>query len=287
MTTRDKILAALVSVIWGLGFVAIKFGLESFSPAQLGALRFILAALPVFILPRPAMAWPMLIAIGLSLFTVQFLLFFFAYAAGVPPGVVAVTIQMQVFFTVLLAAAFLRDRPSAQQAAGMLIAFGGLAAVGLTVGGDLSALGLGLVVGSALSWAIGNVLVKRAGEVEMLPLVSWLSLVPPIPALVVSSFDPHALPIFSAIATASWLSIGALIYLAVFATSIAYALWGYLLARYPTAAVAPFALLSPCTGFIASALAFGERFSAVRDAGMALILLGLAVVLLPARPRSG
>jgi drug/metabolite transporter (DMT)-like permease len=84
----------------------------------------------------------------------------------------------------------------------MLIAFGGFAAVGLTVGGDLSSLGLGLVVGSALSWAIGNVLVKCAGEVEMLPLVSWLSLAPPIPALV-SSFDPHALPIFSAIAAAS------------------------------------------------------------------------------------
>ena len=73
---------------------------------------------------------------------------------------------MQAFFTVLLAAAFLRDRPSAQQSAGMLIAFGGLAVVGLTVGGDLTVLGLGLVIGSALSWAIGNVLIKRAGEIH-------------------------------------------------------------------------------------------------------------------------
>ncbi len=119
----------------------------------------------------------------------------------------------------------------------------------------------------------------------MLPLVTWLSLVPPLPALVVSSFDTHALPILSALATASWSSIAALIYLAVFATSIAYALWGYLLARYPAAAVAPFALLSPCTGFAASALVFGERFSAVRYAGTALILFGLAVVVLPEKPR--
>jgi drug/metabolite transporter (DMT)-like permease len=49
--------------------------------------------------------------------------------------------------------------------------------------------------------------------------------------------------------------------------------------------VAPFALLAPCTGVVASALLFGERFGALRYAGMALILLGLATILLPARGR--
>jgi O-acetylserine/cysteine efflux transporter len=72
------------------------------------------------------------------------------------------------------------------------------------------------------------------------------------------------------------------IYLGVFATILAYAIWGYRLARYPTAAVAPFALLAPCTGVISSAFIFGEFFSATRNPGIALVLAGLAFILLPA-----
>lgn len=79
---------------------------------------------------------------------------------------------------------------------------------------------------------------------------------------------------------ASWVGIAGAVYLGAVAT-MAYAIWGGLLQRYPAGAVAPFALLSPCTGVLASALVFGELFSPVRYAGMALILAGLAVILLP------
>ena len=65
------------------------------------------------------------------------------------------------------------------------------------------------------------------------------------------------------------------------ATTFAYAIWGNLLTRYPAAVVAPFALIAPCVGVIASSLAFGEVFGPVRYAGMALILAGLAVIVLP------
>jgi drug/metabolite transporter (DMT)-like permease len=55
----------------------------------------------------------------------------------------------------------------------------------------------------------------------------------------------------------------------------------HLLQRYPAAVVAPFALLTPCTGVVASKLIFGEVFSPARYAGMALILCGLAIIVLP------
>ena len=79
-------LAAGVSVIWGLAFVFTKFGLESFSAAQLTVLRFAIAALPALFLPRPRIGWGLLVVTGLFLFTGQFLLLFFAYRAGMPPG---------------------------------------------------------------------------------------------------------------------------------------------------------------------------------------------------------
>jgi O-acetylserine/cysteine efflux transporter len=253
MTPRDIALAALTSVIWGLAFVFVKFGLENFSAPQLTALRFIIACLPVLILPRPPIPWAMLIVIGLTLFTGQFLLLFFAYAHGMPPGLASVTQQMQAFFTVLLAALFFRDIPTLRQSIGMAVAFCGLGLIGLTTGGDLTVLALGLAVAGAFSWAVGNVLVKRTGNVPMFPFMVWLSIVPPLPALLVSSFyDPNP-SLGSAILGASWLSIAAAIYLGAIATILAYSIWGSLLARYPTAMVAPFALLAPCTGVMASA----------------------------------
>jgi len=276
-------LAALTSVVWGLAFVASKLALESFSPAQLTAARFLLACLPVVVVPRPRLPWPSVVLIGLTLFTGQFVLLFLALAHGLPPGVASVTQQLQAFFTVLLAAVFLGDVPTPRQGAGMAVAFLGLALVALTVGADLSLVGLGLGLGGAFSWAIGNVLVKRAAGVSILPLVVWCSLVPPLPALLVSAvYDPPG-NLVDAVVTASWRSLGGLLYLAALATVVAYAVWGFLLQRYPTAVVAPFALLAPCAGVLASAAVFGEVPSATRLAGMALILLGLAVVVLPNR----
>jgi drug/metabolite transporter (DMT)-like permease len=51
--------------------------------------------------------------------------------------------------------------------------------------------------------------------------------------------------------------------------------------------VAPFALIAPCAGALSSALIFDEVFGPMRYAGMALILSGLAVIVLPSRTPHG
>ncbi|MGE3065143.1 MAG: EamA family transporter [Hyphomicrobiaceae bacterium] len=283
MTPRDMILAAVSSIVWGLAFVAMKFALDSFTPAQLTALRFLIAAIPALFLPRPRIGWPMLVLIGTTLFTGQFLLLFFAYAHGLPPGLASIAVQMHVFFTVVLAAVFLRDIPTLRQASGIAVAFAGLALIGTTMGGDLSPVALGLCVAGAFSWAIGNVLVKRLGQVDMLALICWLSLVPPLPALLVSCLTDTSCSLPAAVAHASPLGLLATVYLGVVATILGYGIWGMLLARYPTAVVAPFALLAPLVGVLASAVVFGERFAPARYAGMAFILAGLVLVVLPGR----
>jgi len=88
-------------------------------------------------------------------------------------------------------------------------------------------------------------------------------------------------PIWTALAHASWPSLLAVIYLGAITTNFGFAAWGHLLQRYKAGTVAPFALLAPCTGILASAWLFGEVFPPARYAGMALILAGLAVILLP------
>jgi O-acetylserine/cysteine efflux transporter len=167
------------------------------------------------------------------------------------------------------------------------VAFAGLAVIALTVGRDLTAVGLCLTAMSAISWGIGNVLVKRLPPVEMLNLMVWLSLVPPLPSLALSLAMDGPAGIARAVTGASWLAVAAALYLGLVATVLAYAIWGSLLRRYSAATVTPFALLAPFVAAYASSLVFGERFGALRLVGMGLVLLGLAVIVLPLEQLAG
>jgi O-acetylserine/cysteine efflux transporter len=283
MRLRDMALAALTTVIWGFAFVTYKFGLESFSATQLTAMRFLVACVPVFFIPRPKLPWAMIVLIGLVLFAGQFLLLMMAYARDMPAGLGSVTQQTQAVFTVALAAIFLGEIPTWREGAGMAVAFLGLALIGFTVGADLKPSALALAIAAATCWAVGNILVKRIRDVPVFSLMAWCSLVVPLPMLAVSwAVDPQpSLP--QAIAHASWISLGVALYLGLPSTLFAYGVWSFLLQRYPAPMVAPFALLSPATGIIASSLLLGETMSPLRAAGMGLILAGLAVIVWPVR----
>jgi O-acetylserine/cysteine efflux transporter len=283
MRVRDMGLAILTSVIWGFAFVTYRFALESFSPAQLTVLRFVFACLPVVFVPRPKLSWGMIALIGFVLLGGQFILLMTSYALGMPAGLGSALHQTQVVFTVALAAILMREVPTAREGLGIVVAFAGLVLIALTVGGDLKPAALAFTVAAATSWAIGNMLLKRTGDTPVFPLMVWASLVAPWPALAYSyAIDPQP-SLWLALTHASWLSLAVAFYLGVPATLVAYGAWSYLLQRYPAATVAPFALLSPATGILCSALVNGERFAPLRLAGVALILAGLAVIVWPAR----
>jgi O-acetylserine/cysteine efflux transporter len=284
MRVRDMALAVLVSLIWGFAYVTYQIGLESFSAAQLSAIRFLIACLPIVFVPRPKVPWWTLLVIGVVMFAGQFLLLMMAYALGMPAGLGSVTQQTQAVFTVLLAAMLLGEIPTWRQGAGMAIAFAGLALIGLTIGADLTPAALALAIAAALSWAIGNIVVKRTSDASVFGLMVWCSLIAIFPLLAFSwAFDPQP-SIVHAITHASRLSLGVALYLAVPSTLLGYGLWAYLLRRYPAPVVAPFGLLSPATGILSSALLLGETFGPLRIAGMALTLLGLAVIVMPTAP---
>jgi O-acetylserine/cysteine efflux transporter len=108
MTPAHLALVLLVVVIWGLTFVATRWALDDFSPSQLTALRFLIAAAPALVLARPRVPWRTLVPVGLTLFLGQFLLQFFGIALGMPPGLAAVVVQTQALGT---AVAFSRASP--------------------------------------------------------------------------------------------------------------------------------------------------------------------------------
>ena len=66
-------LAVLVAFVWGLSFVAIKIGVNTFPPLLFSALRFTLAAIPlVFFLAPPKVSWRLILSIGFALGVVKF-----------------------------------------------------------------------------------------------------------------------------------------------------------------------------------------------------------------------
>ncbi len=224
-----------------------------------------------------------LFAIAATLFAGQYAFLFTGMASGMPPGLASIVIQIQVFLTILIAVAVLGEKPSARQIAGALVALAGLALIAATVGGDVSPAGFVLTLLAAASWAVGNVLLRRAGKIDTLALISWLALLacPPLFALAFL-IDGHA-TVLHALTHPTWSGAGALAYIAVLSTIVAFGIWGHLLKLHPAATVAPFALLVPVVGMLSAALVAGERFGPLRLAGTLLVLVGLCVVVLPRR----
>jgi O-acetylserine/cysteine efflux transporter len=286
MKPVDIVLAVMVAVIWGLAFVASRIALDELSPSLLTALRFVVAAAPCLLVRRPKVSWRLLTAISLTLFLGQFLAQAYGIARGVPPGLASVIVQSQALFTVAFAAIAFGEKPSRRQIAGIGIAALGLLMICFTVGYDFSVGAFVVLMISPLSFAVGNLLLRRAREVPMFDLFAWLCLVPPLPLFALALIVDGPQPTWHALSHLSPTGLGCIVALGGVSTSIAYWLWGRLLRDYTAAQVVPFALLVPFVGAAASSVAFGERFGPLRFCGMITVVGGIAVMLLAKPPQA-
>jgi len=278
MSPRDLLLALIVVIAWGVNFVVIKVGLHGVPPMLLGALRFLLAAFPaIFFVKRPQLPWRWLLAYGVTISLGQFAFLFSAMYVGMPAGLASLVLQAQAFFTLIFAAFFLHERFRLPNVAGLLIAAAGLAVIGMQGGHAMTLAGFLLTLCAACSWALGNIVTKKVGKVDLVGLVVWGSLIPPLPFLALSYALEGPQRIAAALSGISAMSIFAIVYLAFIATLIGYGLWSRLLSRYPAGQVAPFSLLVPIVGLASASLFLDERLSGAQIAGAVLVMAGLAV----------
>lgn len=290
---RDYFAALCVVLVWGTNFVAMKLGLRELTPFQLGAGRYLFAFLPLAIFVRPprlAARWVLLY--GLCQGVGQFGLLFLALRAGMSASLAAVVLQMQVFFTALFGFALLGERVGASLKAAMAVAALGLACFGVDVlgrgGSAVTPAGFLLTVAAAAMWAASNIVVRRAREAtpgfEVLPFMVWTSLVPIVPFVLLSlAFDPPDTRwAWRAVSGTAWASLA---YLGWFATILGYAMWTGLLKRHPANRVAPFSLAVPPVGIAAGMLALGDLVTPWQWAGIALVVLSLALVMFGPRLR--
>jgi len=286
MKPADVGLAVVVAVIWGLAFVASRIALDEFSPPLMTALRFAIAAVPCLVVRKPDVSRPLLIAISGMLFLGQFLAQAYGLAHGVPVGLTAVIVQSQALFTIAFAVIAFREMPTAVQSAGIAIATVGLLMICGTVGFDFSVGAFAVLMISPVSFAIGNLLLRRARDVPMFDLFAWLCLVPPLPLLALALVTDGPGETWHSLAHMSWIGLVCMFFLGGISTSIAYWLWGRLLRDHTATQVVPFALLVPFVGAAASSLVFGETFGPLRLFGMVTVVCGIAVMLMSKRPQA-
>ncbi|MBD9372277.1 EamA family transporter [Rhizobium sp. ARZ01] len=280
----DIALLVLVAAVWGFNFVVIKIGIANFPPILFSALRFLFAALPlVFFLPRPAVSWRLILGIGLVLGVVKFSFLFIGMDVGLSAGLASLLLQSQAFFTVILAALIYRDRPRPVQVSGILVAFAGMAVIATTVDGGFTFAGLALVLAAGLAWACANLLMKKVGSVDMLSLMVWVSLVPPIPLAIISLATEGLDRDLAALQALSWQGLGAVAYIAYVATIFGFGVWGYMIRKHGVSTVAPFSLLVPVFGMSSSALVLGESFGPIRLASAVCVVCGLVLTALGPR----
>ena len=278
MSPRDLLLALVVIIVWGMNFVVIMIGLDGVPPMLLGALRFLLAAVPaVFFIKRPQVPLRWMLAYGLTISLGQFAFLFTAMKYGMPAGLASLVLQSQAFFTLFFAAMFLGERIRAANLLGLVIAACGLALIGAQSGLGMTLSGFVLTICAASMWALGNIVTRKVGKVNLVGLVVWGSLVPPLPFLVLSLWLEGPQVIETALRGIGWQTILVLAYLAFGATILGYGLWSRLLSRYPANQVAPFSLLVPVVGLTSASVLLGERLGTWQLGGALLVMIGLAV----------
>lgn len=283
MKPIDIALALAVAVIWGLGFVLTRFAINEMSATLMTTLRFGITALPCFLLPRPKLSWVLIVATS-WLIVAQFLAQTYGMAYGVPPGLTAVIVQSQALFTVAFAALLLKELPTRHQILGIAVAMCGLLLICFTVGYDFSVYAFALSMTAPVSFAFSNLLLRRAQNVPMLSLFSWISLLALVPLVPFLLFVDGPSVTWQSLAHLSVGAVACVLALALLGTTLGYWIWGRLLQNYSAAQVVPFALLIPFFGAGASSIVFHEQFGTVRLVGMIVVVLGIAVMLLSRKP---
>lgn len=201
MTPLHILLAIIVTLIWGINFTFIGWGLESFPPLMLSAMRFFFTAIPLVMFLKPPKFNRTLFIYAIGTFVMQYAFVFTAMHLGASAGLTALLLQLQIFITVLLAYFILGEAVNRMQLIGMVIGMLGLTVIAANLGGDMPLLGFICILIAATGWSFGNIASKQASKqavnqenkqtsVEAQPIVDVVSLSPLATPVIVVSPSP-------------------------------------------------------------------------------------------------
>jgi O-acetylserine/cysteine efflux transporter len=283
MTPVHIVMAILVPLIWGAGFVVAKGAINEFPPILLMAFRFLVTSVVlVWFVKPPIGQLRALFLIAIVASAIQYSLTFTGLR-GLDAGFAALIVQLEVPFLVILGAILLGEKASLRKWMGIIIAFSG---VGLLVGkvefnnawGSVA-----LVVSGAFTWAIGQIFVRKLKNIDGLTTTAWVAVFA-TPQLFAMSliFETNQIELIQNANMSIWLAV---LYLGLIMTALGYYFWNTLIRNYTIEKIAPFLLLLPVFSLIGGALFLGEMISGAKMFGGLIVILGVAFVSLEKKPR--
>ncbi|PZE21077.1 DMT family transporter [Paenibacillus xerothermodurans] len=279
--TRTALLLVFLVIIWGVNWPLSKLALSYTPPVLFSGLRTLLGGLLLLFVAIPRYSklhlkqtWH-LYAISSLL---NIVLYYGLQTIGLnylPSGLFSVIVFLQPVLVGLFAWLWLGEAMFALKIVGLILGFAGVAVIsagGLT--GEISSTGILLALGSALSWALGTVYVKRIGErVDSIWLVTAQLI---MGGLLMTGLGTAA---------ESWSSIEwnltfvlCLSFISVFVIAIGWLIFFALIGAGEASRVASFTFLIPVIAIAFGMIILDEPFTLTLFGGLVLIIISIFFV---------
>lgn len=284
-------LLVLMSLIWGMNFVVMKYGTDMLDAFAYNGVRVVIGAIVMLAIlwfrGTPLAPWRdirSLMLLGL-LGTGLYQLFFISGLARTRAGTASLVIASSPAMIAIVGRVMGFEKVSRRAWAGIVIAFAGIAFVILSSAdsneGQPSMVGDFLVLGAVVCWSFYAHLVRPfAQRIEGIQVATWSLIGGTVP--IVLAGIPSILRVnWPAVAPLTW---GAMLYSGIGSMGIAYLFW-YRGARVigPTRTSA-FANLQPLVALAASWPMLGEKPTLIQGVGAGAVLGGLLLTRQPSAP---
>ena len=238
--------------------------------------------LPFVKIPRGHLLWIAALAFVGS--TIQYGLTFTGLR-DMDASLAIIVVQLEVPFAVIMGALIFREHVGWQKIVGILLAFGGVALIAGMPETQTEVWPALLVVGGALTWAIGQIMVKQLNNaVDGFTLIAWVGLFAGPQMLLASLLFEQGQ--WQALQSATWIGWSTVIYLAVMMTALGYSIWFHVLNHNPVTQVMPVLLLLPVVGVVGSIFILGEEPGQWTLVGGFVVIVGVALIIF-SRERRG
>ena len=279
MTFKDTLIASLVPIFLGFGFVIAKPAMEHFPPIFLMGLRFTFAAsILIWWFPIPRGYLKQIFIASLIANTLQYSVTYTGLNL-IDASAAVLLVQTEVPFGVLFAYFMLKEKPTIRSLIGIAVAFVGVYILTGSPNLDGKFLGIFLTILGSAIWALGQVLVKPLSkEISPLTLVAWLAIFSgPILIFLSSIIDGNTI---NYVKSANFNSWAIAFYLGFFMQPVTYGCFYYVLKNNPLYKVLPIVTMGiPLTGLLAAILLLGEKPTTELYLGGFIILIGVILIL--------
>lgn len=288
MPRSSVVLVALITLIWGFNWPIMKIILREVSPFTFRSLCMAAGAVGLFAIAKfnglplrvPPGQWQRLTASALFNITGWNLLIAFGLK-NVAAGRGVLLAYTMPIWTVLLSMIILHEKITAKRGLGLLF---GMIAMFILVSVEFAQikaapLGALLIVGAALSWSVGTVIMKRYPvSMPTTSMTGWMMVLGGIPIWIATPFF-ETMPLSN---VTLWPALG-VVYNMTLAVTFCYWAWNTLVSRGSASVAALSTLMIPVLGVFSSMLLLGERPRWQEFSALALVIGSLILVMLPNR----